>query len=374
MLSYAALVIEPDHTATLWIEGEWTLKNPLENRTELIAAFKAPHFTHLIITAKDLTGWDSSLVALLVHLISLCKKNGVSYKTAGLPDGVNRLIHLALTVPPRKKAAKSVQKLPFIEKIGTLSISCWSSIKKAAFFTHETLASLCRFLNKKAIVRKTDIILAIQNAGADALGIVSLICFMVGLILAFIGAVQLRMFGAQIYVASLVAIAMSRVMGAVMAGVIMAGRTGSSYAATLGSMQVNEEIDALKTMGVSSFDFLVLPRFIALSLMMPLLTIYAVFMGIMGGAFVGIFMLDLTPYEYFDMTMKALSSKNIIIGIVHGAAFGVIVSLCGCYQGMISGRDASAVGKATTAAVVTSIVGIVIATALITLICNALGV
>ena len=182
------------------------------------------------------------------------------------------------------------------------------------------------------------------------------------------------MFGAEIYVSSLVALAVTRVMGAIMAGVIVAGRTGASYAATLGSMQVNEEIDALKTMGVSPFDFLVLPRVLALSLMMPLLIVYADLMGILGGAFVGILMLGLSPDDYFRMTLKALLMRNVLIGIVHGAVYGVIISLCGCYRGVTCGRNASAVGFATTSAVVDSIVFMTVATAVLTVIFSVCGV
>jgi phospholipid/cholesterol/gamma-HCH transport system permease protein len=182
------------------------------------------------------------------------------------------------------------------------------------------------------------------------------------------------MFGAEIYVSSLVAIAVTRVMGAIMGGVIMAGRTGASYAATLGSMQVNEEVDALKTMGISPFDFLIMPRVLALSLMMPLLVVYADLMGILGGAFVGIFMLGLSAEDYFQMTLKALLMRNIVIGIIHGAVYGVIIAICGCYQGINCGRNASAVGSATTSAVVYSIVWMTIATAILTFIFSVCGV
>lgn len=374
MASEAVLEKGADSGAVLRLRGGWTLNAPLEDRKAVIGAFSAPSFRHVVFMNDGITEWDSTLVALLVHLIGLCRKNDVSCGRKGLPDGVDQLIDLALKVPARAGAERTDVRPPFLARVGQTSLDVWETTKKAFRFIRESNMALGRFIHKQAVMRKTDLLLALQEAGFDALGIVSLICFMVGLILAFVGAVQLKMFGAQIYVASLVAIAMSRVMGAVMAGIIMAGRTGSSYAAVLGSMQVNEEIDALETMGVSPFDFLVLPRLLALSLMMPLLTVYADFMGIMGGAFVGIFMLDLSPQEYFKMTFNALSMKNIIIGIVHGSVFGVIISLCGCYQGIMSGRSASSVGRATTAAVVNSIVGIIIATAIITFICDVIGV
>ena len=168
----------------------------------------------------------------------------------------------------------------------------------------------------------------------------SLISFMVGLILAFVGAVQLKTFGAQIYVASLVTIGMTRIMGAIMTGIIMAGRTGASYAATIGTMQVNEEIDALKTMGINPVDFLVLPRIIALTVTMPILTMWADFMGMLGGGFVGVTMLDIPLVKYWDMSVAAISLNNFFVGIFHGLVFGVVTAVCGCYYGVYCGRNA----------------------------------
>jgi phospholipid/cholesterol/gamma-HCH transport system permease protein len=196
----------------------------------------------------------------------------------------------------------------------------------------------------------------------------------VGLILAFVGAVQLKMFGAQIYVANLVAIAMVREMGAMMTGIIMAGRTGAAFAAQLGTMQVNEEIDALKTMGLSPLEFLVLPRMLALILMMPLLCLYADLMGILGGVVVGIGMLDLSFSQYFEQTRAAITLTDLWLGVGKGVIFGVLVALAGCLRGMQSGRSASAVGDAATSAVVTAIVAIIVSDGLFAVITNVIGI
>ncbi len=188
------------------------------------------------------------------------------------------------------------------------------------------------------------------------------------------GAVQLKVFGAEIYVASLVGIAMVRVMGAVMTGIIMAGRTGASFAAKLGTMQVNEEIDALKTLGISPMEFLVLPRVIALLIIMPMLCLYADLMGILGGLIVSVSMLDLNVFQYLHQTKISVQLSNLWIGLFHSAVFGVLVALSGCLKGMQCGRSASAVGEAATSAVVTGIVSIVISTAIITISCDILGI
>ena len=241
-------------------------------------------------------------------------------------------------------------------------------------FIGAAVVAFLKLLVGNASFRRSDLTLIIQECGVDALPIVILISFLVGLILAFVGAVQLEMFGAQIFVANLVGIAMVRVLGAVMAGIVMAGRTGAAFAAQLGTMQVNEEIDALKTMGVSPMEFLVLPRMLALVLMMPLLCVFADLMGILGGLVVGVGLLDIGLLQYLNQTKAALNLNHFFIGIFQASVFGVLVALAGCLKGMECGRSASAVGDATTSAVVTSIVAITVATAIITLVCNVLHI
>ena len=218
-------------------------------------------------------------------------------------------------------------------------------------------------------MRACDFWWQVEEVGPNSLAIVSLICFMVGLIVAFVGSIQLKLFGAEIFVASLVGIAITRIMGA-----IMAGRTGASFAATIGTMQVNEEVDALKTMGISPFEFLIAPRVLALSVVMPLLTLYADIMGMLGGAFVGVFLLNISPAEYLTATIKALKANQVLIGVLHGTVYGYIIAICGCYQGFHCARNAAAVGHSTTSAVVNSIVWMTIATSIMTIIFSIIGV
>ena len=363
-----------DRSAALLLSGEWSLKEGIDNRDAVVATVENPDFDRIDLDGGRITQWDSLLTSFLIRIIEACRKNKVAYTLNNFPSGVDSLLALAFAVPKHTEPVKAVQYESFLSHLGRTALRFWEKTKNVWAFISVTYASLGRFLSGRAVVRKEDLLSELQQAGANAFPIVSLICFLVGLILAFVGSIQLKLFGAQIYVSSLVAISVTRVMGAIMTGVIMAGRTGASYAATLGSMQVNEEVDALKTMGISPFDFLVLPRVFALSLMMPLLVVYADLMGVLGGAFVGIFMLGLSPEDYIRMTMKALLMKNIIIGIVHGAVYGVIIALCGCYQGINCGRNASAVGSATTSSVVWSIVWMTVATAVLTFIFSVCGV
>jgi phospholipid/cholesterol/gamma-HCH transport system permease protein len=214
----------------------------------------------------------------------------------------------------------------------------------------------------------------IQEAGVEAVPIVSLISFMIGMIFAFIGVMQLNMFGAGIYTADLVAVAMVREMAPIMTAIIMAGRTGAAYAAQIGTMKVNEEIDALTTLGFNSIDFLVTPRVIALIVMMPLLTLYSSLMGILGGMLVGLSMLDVSLVQYLEQTNAALKLNSLFGGLFKSIIYGSLVALAGCQQGIACGSSAMAVGQATTKAVVMGIVLIVVSASILTVIYINLGI
>ncbi|HUO76981.1 MAG TPA: ABC transporter permease [Thermodesulfovibrionales bacterium] len=357
------------------ITGEWKLKNSLPTADEVMKEMRAGQKVRQIaFDAGDLKGWDSGLLTFLIRVMDLCSAADIAVEKDGLPKGVQRLLSLATAVPERKGARREAERISFVEKVGDSAIAFWRSILEMLEFIGEASVAFVRVFTGKAKFRPSDLFLTIQECGAQALPIVSLISLLVGLILAFIGAIQLKIFGAQIYVASLVGIGMVRALAAVMTGIIMAGRTGAAFAAQLGTMQVNEEIDALKTLGVSPMEFLVLPRMLALFFMMPLLSLYADLMGVLGGLIIGVSMLDLNFMEYFIKTRESVSMNDLWVGVFSAAVFGVLVALAGCMRGMQCGRSASAVGEATTSAVVTSIVSIVVAMALITVVCNVLHI
>jgi phospholipid/cholesterol/gamma-HCH transport system permease protein len=204
--------------------------------------------------------------------------------------------------------------------------------------------------------------------------IVTLISLLVGLILAFVGAVQLALFGAQLYIADLVALGMTREMGALMTAIIMSGRSGAAFAAQIGTMNVNLELSALRVMGFGPVEFLVLPRMLALILVMPLLCLYADLLGIIGGGMVSVAFFDTPLTQYLHRTAEAVKLSDFFVGLFKCGVFGVLIALAGCLRGMQCGRSASAVGDAATSAVVTGIVFIVIADSIITLICNRLNI
>ena len=264
--------------------------------------------------------------------------------------------------------------MSFLAHLGDETVNFFESAGDLLGFIGAAFIAVLRLLSGQAQFRRTDLWLIMQAVSAQALPIVSLVSFLVGLILAFTGAIQMKLFGAQIYVADLVGIAMVRLMAAIMTGIVMAGRTGGAFAAQLGAMQVNQEIDALKTLGISPMEFLVLPRMLALALMMPLLCLYANFMSILGGMVVGVWMLHIGFIQYYNETAAAVGLWNLGIGLFSGFVFGVIVALAGCMRGMQCTRSAAAVGNAATSAVVTAIVGIIASTAVITVLCDVLGI
>lgn len=355
--------------------GTWSLTHMPENQGELVQTLEtAPEDATVLFCTDELGDWGSTLITSIVAMVRVCKERNLETDMTALPEGIQRLVALAFAVPARDGAARSAKKTPFLERVGDKAIQIPQSIGHVVQFLGQLVRGIGRVISSRSDMRWRDVLEQMQECGSTAFPIVSLISLLVGLILAFVGAVQLRTFGAEIYVADLVGIGMVRVIGAIMAAITMAGRTGASFAAVLGTMQVNEEIDALHTLGVSPTEFLVLPRFMALVFMMPLLTIYADLMGILGGLIVGVGMLDLHMAEYIFATKRSLSAANIWIGLAHGTLFGMVIAICGCYNGMRCGRSALAVGVATTAAVVSSIVSVILVTAFVTVVCDLIGV
>ena len=364
-----------DGVLTLTFAGSWRMDQTLpgiEPVGQALAASPAPRT--LAFACAGVTGWDSLFLTQCRAILVLSRERGIAADLAGLPDGVASLLALAEKVPERQGAARKSASTPFLDRMADIGFGTVQAVHNLLDFVGDITLAALALVRGKAVFQRSQLTTLMYQASIDALGIVSLISFLVGLILAFVGAIQLSQFGAQIYVSTIVGIAMVRVMGAIMTGIIMAGRTGAAYAAELGTMQVNEEIDALRTFGFSPTQFLVLPRLIALVIMMPLLCIYADLMGIMGGFVVGVFMLKINPIQYLTHTWQSVPLANFWIGLVHSTIFGVLVAMAGCYRGIRCGRSALAVGQATTAAVVTSILAIVIATAIITVACNIIGV
>ncbi len=371
----AQLEQSDDGTPLVRFTGSWTMQNEIPHPDSLLEEFGSQAQAKRVgFDTQGVTQWDSALLIYLIKLGTHWEKEQVEVDRTGLPTGVQGLLKLAFAVPERKGARRVAEQVPFLVRVGMAGINAWRSTVEIATFIGEATQAFGNLLRGRARFRRSDLMLTIQEVGAQALPIVSLISLLVGMILAFVGAIQLMKFGATIYTANLVGLGMARQMGAMMTAIIMAGRTGAAFAAQLGTMQVNQEIDAFKTMGISPMEFLVLPRMLALMLMMPLLTLYSDFVGILGGFIVAITVLDLSAVVYYQQTIAAVTLTDFAVGLFMGTVFGVLVAIAGCLRGMQAGGSAASVGVATTSAVVTSIVFIVVANAIFTVILNVLGI
>ncbi len=345
------------------LRGQWRAGEKLPPASEVFRQIEQdPATKNVTFECSGLGGWSSVLITFLINIIDYGRQRDVSVDRGGLPPGVQGLLTLAYAVPERAGARREKVRTPILEQLGQEVYPCWQGTQEVFAFIGEATVAFGRLLRGQARFRRRDLFVAIEECGIQALPIVSLISLLVGVILAFVGAIQLSMFGAQIYIANLVGIGVFREMGAIMTGVIMAGRTRAAFAAQLGTMQTNEEIDALKTLGIPPMEFLVLPRMVALAVMMPLLCLYADFMGVLGGLMVGVTMTN------------AVRLNDMWVGLFMSAVFGILIAVTGCLRGLQCERSAAAVGQATMSAVVTGIVSIVIATAIITVLCNILGI
>jgi phospholipid/cholesterol/gamma-HCH transport system permease protein len=356
---------------TLTVGGDWSIRQGLPSLKKLQQSLLQSPVRQMRLDAGDLRKWDSSLPSFVLAVSALCRERNITLDGTALPAGVRRLIELATATPPRTIERKKT--LPFVARIGTSTIAEARALLTAVAFLGESLIALTRLLRGRARYRPADLLLTMQECGAQALPIVSVISLLVGMIFAFVGAIQLRQFGADIYDANLVAVAMAREMAAVMTAIVLAGRTGAAFAAQIGAMQGNEEIDALSTFGISPVEFLVLPRMLALILMTPLLCIYANVMGIFGGFIVGINTLNVTPTAYLLQTQSAVTLSDFTIGVVKGSIFGALIAVTGCLRGIEAGRSAAAVGAAATSAVVSGILAIIVTDAICAVLLNILG-
>ncbi|MBB5352056.1 phospholipid/cholesterol/gamma-HCH transport system permease protein [Haloferula luteola] len=345
----------------LCISGPWTLQQARPDSEEVFGGLAGlAAGARLELDTQGVSAYDASLVSLLFAVVRKARERGleVDYR-ARSQEGVSRLLQLALCVPEDKSRAERERERDFFSRVGEATIEKYDAFLDVMHFVGEAVLSVGRLLRGRAIFRKQDLWTTVQGCGSEALPIVSLISVLIGMIFAFVGKAQLDAFGASIYVADLVAIAMVREMGCVMTAIIMSGRTGAAFAAQIGSMKVNQEVDALVTFGFKPFDFLVLPRMLALILMLPLLTIYSNIVGIVGGLLVS-WLSGIPALVYYHQTVARLDLTQMSLGVIKSVAFGIVIAGAGCLRGMQCGNSSTAVGMATTRAVVTSITAIIV--------------
>ena len=365
---------DPAGNLIIHLSGHWLVEHglvPDETLDELLADV-APGGS-MRLEASGLLGWDSSLIEFLARGARLAVERGIVIDRSGTPDDVKRLISLALAVPD-KQDRRIVKLPPPLARFGIRLMQGLELGDAMLGFFGQSVQAFGRLVAGRSAMRGVDFMEAFTECGPLALPIVCLISVLVGLIMAFIGAVQLTKFGAQVYVANLVGIAMVREMGCLMAAIIMAGRTGAAYAANLGTMKLNDEVSALRTVGIEPMDFLVLPRLLALAAALPLLTVFANLAGMLGGAALASIHLGIDWPLYFSQTRAAIGITDLLLGLVKACLFGVIVAVTGCWYGMAAERNASGVGRAATSAVVTTIVLVIATDSVITVMTSMLGI
>jgi len=316
------------------------------------------------VDATALGRWDSSLLIFLLQASDYCEANDLEFSASGLPVPIASMLALARAVPDRAVAHEE-PRASLVARLGQAGLSAWQSLLVAVTFLGDVSTGFVRLLQRRVRLRWRDFWVVVQSNSSGALPIVTLIALLVGVIIAFLGVVVLQRFGAGYYVSFLVGYGMLREMGALMTGIIMAGRTGAAFAAELGSMKISEEIDAFSTLGISPIDHLVLPRVLGLFVMMPLLAIYADFIGIAGGMLVAVTLLDLSPTQFIGGLLTVVTLSDGLLGILKATIFGLIIGLAGCMKGMQTGTDAGAVGRSATAAVVLGITLIIMANAVV---------
>lgn len=314
----------------------------------------------LTIDLSDIEAIDDYGISTLACIKQRILAAGGEFKLANIPDSIKEIFVInsfdKLTAP---LAAPAKTPDVFVQ-LGTATLA---TIKKSAFalmFLGDTIVSILRLFISPRSLRIDDTISNMRRVGVDALPIVALISFLLGLIMAFMSSVQLKQFGANIYVASLVGLSMTRELSPIMTAIIVAGRSASAFAAEIGTMKISEEIDALFTMGIDPHQFLVLPRIIASVLMVPLLTLFSALFAILGGLTVGITMLGLTVDGYITQTTHTLELFDVFWGFFKGGIFALFISWIGCLKGFQVKEGAADVGRATTSAVVTSIFMIIV--------------
>ena len=352
-----------DGVAVMSISGDWLLSKPRTPATRIEKSLTAG-IAKLTFDTKSLGAYDSALVCMLFNIYQTCQQMGIVFDDNSLPEGPRELLRLAVAVPEANAAKKNSGKSNILGKVGIRALDVLGAFEDQSRFIGEISIASIKAAFGRARYRLVDLLTIIQKTGPEALPIVALISFLVGLILAFVGAIQLAKYGSEIFVADLVGIAMVREMGAIMVGIVMSGRTGASFAAELGSMKVNEEISAFRTFGISPIEFLVFPRIIALVMMFPLLTIFANVIGMLGGMVIGVGMFDISYEQYANRTLAALDLIQISTGVGKSFIFGIIVACIGCKMGLQCEKSSAGVGQATTSSVVQSITWIIVADAI----------
>jgi phospholipid/cholesterol/gamma-HCH transport system permease protein len=360
-----------DGTIEVSVRGRWKLGLGIPDAEELAGDLsRTPPVSRLTFDTSELESWDSSLIVFLRRVFELARRRELPVDRAGLPEGVRHLLLLAEA--PQVAHPPAPEETTRLDRLGSLVVARTRDSFRFLIFLGETGFAFVRALMGRARYRGIDLMTELDAAGVGALGVMAIVGCLLGTILAFVSTVTLRRFGATIYVADAVTIGMVRELGPIITAMVMAGRTGSAYAAQLGTMNVTDEIDAISTMSLPPYEFLVFPRLLALCVMMPPLCVFVDFVGLLAGGLVATSLNNSNFQAYLLESKDAIPLSTFWVGLVKSAVFGAIVAVTGCAEGMRAGKSAAAVGRAATSAVVQALVVIIAADGLFAVMLNIL--
>jgi phospholipid/cholesterol/gamma-HCH transport system permease protein len=352
----------------LTLSGQMSFQTLTIIQAEIRAIFEKLKPSGLIIDLGQIDYLDSAGALALLEMEQYSTQASIPYSYENMSEEIRGTLSLidrsAVMVPPTIEKPSDT----LIEQVGDASLSVSRDFVSLLTFLGDLLVALFQsFLNPRS-VRWGDFYFYVKRAGQDGLPIVALLSFLLGMIIAFMSSLQLKQFGANLYVASLVSFGMVRELGPIITAIIFAGRSGSAFAAEIGTMMVNEEVDALVTMGFNPTRFLALPKVLAAMLVVPLLTLYADLFGILGGMTVGVLGFDLTVFTYVTQTIKSINVFDIISSLFKTVVFAILIAGIGCQRGFCVRGGAEAVGKYTTSAVVAGLFLIIVADSLFAII------
>jgi len=356
----------------LSLSGNWTARESMSSFDAAAALLLQPNVEAVGFDISDLGDWDTSLLVFLSTLRSASKRRQVHFDQTGLPAAARQLLAQLSDEPSTRRG--EARRVGMIERVGVWTIGRWRNAVAVIRLVGEAILRSAAALGSKARTRLGDLLDFMEDAGVAALPTVAVINILVGAIVAFVGALQLRRFGAETYIANLVGTAEIREMAPLTTAIVMSGRTGSAYAAEIATMQGSEEIDALRAIGIPVMDYLILPRLLALTTMMPLLGLYAAAVGIFGGFLVAILMMDISAVAFAAQVRHSVEGREVLLGLAKSLVFGGWIAISGCGIGLKAGRSATDVGHAATTAAVSGIVGVVALDAAFDVCANALGI
>jgi len=357
--------------ARLSVSGRLTLVDLSAMTEEIGALFEGIGQRKLLIDLQALDYVDSAGALFILRVEEEAAKRSIPFEIVNMSPRVSSVVGIidrrAVAPPPAEGRPRSVG---LVEETGMASVAFVEDIARSITFGGSLISEVVLSILRPSSVRWKDVLLYMKKVGVDGLPILGLISYLLGLIIAFMSSLQLKQFGANMYVASLVAIAMVRELGPIMTGILVAGRSGSAFAAEIGTMKVNEEVDALVTMGFDPVRFLAIPKVFASILVVPLLTFFSDLFGILGGMTVGVLGLDLTIHTYTELTSWALEVFDVVSGVVKSMVFAILIAGIGCQRGFQASGGAEAVGNATTSAVVAGLFLIIVADSTFAIILN----